>query len=83
MGHARINMIFPDEGPAIERLRATDAGFDELCEHLELLLSEFAPRFGALDQATTDLISSFEDVRREIERNLARESARHTKKSQA
>ena len=73
--HRLINSIFPQEASAIEHLRKTDAGFGELCDHLELLLTEMSQKFGSIDQATTDLISSFDDVRREIERHLKRHAS--------
>lgn len=69
-----VNIMFPDYLRTIRSLRATDVGFRELCDHLEILHEEMVQKFGSLDQATTDLISSFDDVRREIERYLSRYS---------
>lgn len=65
-----IDTIFADHMARFHALRETDAGFEEICVHFEIILVEITRRFGAMDTATTDLIASFDDLRREIERRL-------------
>ena len=62
--------IFPDHMERLRALRKTDAGFDEICEHFEIMLAEANKRFGEIDSSTADLIASFDDLRREIEVRL-------------
>lgn len=69
--------MFPEHTGTIERLRADDAAFEELCENLEALLGEMVFRFGSIDQTTTDLIASFDELRRDIERRLTHHSIQH------
>ncbi len=54
----------------LRALRETDAGFDEICVHFEIMLAEANKRFGDIDTSTVDLIGSFDDLRREIEVRL-------------
>lgn len=73
-----VDTLFPEQKRVIQRMRATDASFSELCDHLDLLHKELTQRFGSIDAAASDLISSFDDVRREIERHLTRVSTHKT-----
>lgn len=66
-----IETIFPKQGERLRSLRNTDADFEEICAHFEMLLGEAAHRFGTIDDATSDLIASFDDLRREIEKRLS------------
>ncbi len=66
--------IFPDSMERLRALRKTDAGFDEICEHFEIMLAEAHKRFGEIDSSTADLIASFDDLRREIEVRLSASS---------
>jgi hypothetical protein len=65
-----LSKIFPDQIGRLRALRETDAGFDEICGHFEIMLKEAANRFGEIDSSTADLIASFDDLRREIELRL-------------
>ncbi|AXI47113.1 hypothetical protein C1J03_14465 [Sulfitobacter sp. SK012] len=65
-----LDTIFPECSDRLILLRKTDAGFDEIVAHFEIILTEFNKRFGDLDGPTADLIASFEDLRREIEKLL-------------
>lgn len=47
----------------LRALRETDARFDEICSHFEIMLAEANKRFGDIDTPTVDL-------RREIEVRL-------------
>lgn len=66
-----IETIFPNQGERLRSLRNADADFEEICAHFEMLLGEAAHRFGTIDDATSDLIASFDDLRREIEKRLS------------
>lgn len=63
--------IFPDHMERLRVLRKADAGFDETCTHFEIMLAEANNRFGEIDGAAADLISSFDGLRREIEMRLS------------
>lgn len=65
-----LSKIFPDQILRLRALRKTDDGFDEICGHFEIMLTEAANRFGEIDGSTADLIASFDDLRREIEQRL-------------
>ena len=71
-----IYSIFPDATEEMEKLRSTDVDFNEPREHRELLLSETKQRFDPFDPTSINLISSFNEVRREYERQLPRHSYR-------
>lgn len=73
-----LETLFADRRTRLRDLRSTDAAFDEICAHFEILLRQAESRFGTLDAGTTDLIASFDDLRREIERHLATAAASNT-----
>lgn len=65
-----IESLFSDHKEKLHSLRNSDAEFEEICSHFEILLGEVARRFGSNDGSTADLIASFDDLRRDIERRL-------------
>lgn len=66
-----LGEIFPENIERLCGLRKTDAEFDEICAHFEIMLAEANNRFGEIDISTADLIASFDDLRREIEKRLS------------
>lgn len=70
-----LDILFPEQIARVRELRGTNAEFDEICTHFEILLQQAEARFGNLDPETTDLIASFDDLRREIERQLVTATA--------
>ena len=66
-----IETIFPNQGERLRSLRSIDADFEEICAHFEIILGEATHRFGSIDDAGCDLIASFDDLRREIEKRLS------------
>lgn len=67
---SNLDTIFPGSTEKLLVLRKQDAGFDEICTHFEIILTEMTKTFGPVEGAAVDLIVSFEDLRREIERLL-------------
>lgn len=66
-----LDALFPESSEKLRLLRSEDHSFDEICTHLELLIAETTKRFGVLDRSTADLMASFDDLRREVEKRLA------------
>ncbi|WP_299664851.1 hypothetical protein [uncultured Ruegeria sp.] len=73
-----LDTIFPGSTKKLLMLRNKDAGFDEICTHFEIILVEMNKNFGPVEGAAVDLIASFEDLRREIERLLRSSSEKET-----
>jgi hypothetical protein len=48
----KLIMFFPDHMERLRALRKTDAGFNEICEHFEIMLVEANNCFGEIDSST-------------------------------